>query len=382
MKPFFIFISCALLLGACNMPDDSTQIAAINIHTIAAQTVAARLGETSTVVAPSAQPPLQNTIPVLSTQAATTAAIPLSPSPDKNCDHITWGADITIPDDTVLKPGQVFTKTWRLENSGYCSWTSDYALVFVSGDAMQAPAYVQITSSSVAPGGTAEISINLVAPADNGEYQGFFKLRNANGANFGLGDLSKPFWVKIQVGDDEGVIYDFIAHADEAVWGSGKAPINFAKPGHQEVIYGGSISDSGGSASVLDGEETEDGKVSGKILTTSPKQVQDGYIVGRYPLTTIGFGDQLQGRLGFLPKSDGSCGIGRATFRIYYTVGDDMGTLKKLAEWEERCDDEMNKITVELVELVGKEVRFYLTVLADGSPEQDWAVWSSLGVMR
>jgi len=382
MKPFFIIIICVLLLGACNMPDDSTQIEEINIHTIAAQTVAARLGETSTVAVPSTQPPSQNTVPVLSTQAATAATIPLSPSPDKNCDHITWGADVTIPDDTVLKPGQAFTKTWRLENSGYCSWTSDYALVFVSGDSMQAPAYVQITSSGVAPGGIAEISINLVAPADNGEYQGFYKLRNANGANFGLGDSSKPFWVKIQVGDEEGVIYDFIANADEAVWGSGKAPINFAKPGHQEVIYGGSISDSGGSASVQDGEETEDGKISGKILTTSPKQVQDGYIVGRYPQITIGFGDHLQGRLGFLPKSDGSCGIGRATFRIYYTVGNDMGTLKKLAEWEERCDGEMNKITVDLVELVGKEVRFYLTVLANGSSEQDWAGWSSLGVMR
>ena len=59
-----------------------------------------------------------------------------------------------------------------------------------------------------------------------------------------------------------------------------------------------------------------------------------------------------------------------------------MGTLKKLGSWEERCDGEMRKISLDLAELSGKSVHFYLAVLAGGSPEQDWVVWSSLGVMR
>ncbi|MBE9523922.1 MAG: hypothetical protein IMY76_02410 [Chloroflexi bacterium] len=382
MKHLIVFFSCALLLGACNMPDDSPQIDGINIHTVAAQTVAARMSETGTDAAPATQQPVQNTASPVETQTPTTARNTLSPSPVSDCDHITWGADITIPDGTTLNPGQVFTKTWQLKNSGTCNWTSDYALVFVSGDAMQAPAYVQVTSNSIAPGQKAEISITLVAPTDDGEYQGFYKLRNADGTNFGLGDSSKSFWVKIQVGGEAGVMFDFIAQADEAKWGSGTAPINFAKPGHEEITYGGQASDSGGFASVQDDVKIEDGGISGKILTTGPKQVQDGYVVGRYPLTMIGFGNRLQGRLGFLPRSDGTCGIGRATFLIYYTVGDDMGTLEQLGSWEERCDGEMRKINIDLEALVGKELRFYLALLADGSPDQDWAVWSSLGVMR
>jgi len=382
MKRFIVIFYFALLLGACNMPTESSAPNAINIHTVAAQTVAARMSGSGTEVVTATQQPMQSAAPPSETQTPTTAANTLSPSPDIDCDHITWGADITIPDDTTLKPGQVFTKTWQLENSGLCTWTSDYALVFVSGDAMQAPVYVQITSSGIAPGQKAEISITLVAPDDDGEYQGFYKLRNADGINFGLGESSKSFWVKIRVGDKAGVVFDFIARADEAKWGSGTAPINFAKPGHQEITYGGQASDSGGFASVQDIAKTEDGDISGKILTTGPKRVQNGYVVGRYPLTTIGFGDHLQGRLGFLPKADGTCGIGRATFRIYYTVGDDMGTLKQLGSWEERCDGEMHKINIDLGTFEGKTVRFYLALLADGSPEQDWAVWSSLGVMR
>jgi len=382
LKRINVVFILAFILGACNLPEASSSSGVANIHTVAAQTVAARMTDSGTDTAPTT-PQLSQTAALPSeTMLPPTAVSTFLPTLDTECDHIAWGADITIKDGTTLKPGQVFTKTWQLKNSGTCSWTSDYALVLVSGHAMQAPAYVQITTDSVEPGKTVDISITLVAPQEPGEYQGFFKLRNADGVNFGLDDSSKPFWVKIRVGDEAGVVFDFIARADDAEWGSGTAPINFAKPGHQTITYGGQSSDLNGFASVQDDVKIEDGHISGKILTTGPKNVQDGYVVGRFPIYTIASGDHLQGYLGFIPKADGTCGVGRATFRIYYTIKDDMGTLKKLGSWEERCDGEMRKINLDLAELAGSSVRFYLAVLANGSPEQDWVVWSSLGVMR
>lgn len=384
MKRLSILLGMVFLLGSCNMPDEPSAPSGGSIHTVAAQTVAARMTESGTESTPATQQPTQSQNAALpsATQPPPTAVNTPPPSFDSDCDHITWGADITIPDDTTLQPGQVFTKTWRLKNSGTCTWTSNYALVLDSGHAMQAPAYVQITTDGVGPGQMVDISITLVAPIEHGEYQGFFKLRNANGVDFGLGDSSNPFWVKIRVSDEAGVVFDFIARANEATWGSGTTPINFAKPGHQTVTYGGQVSDDAGYANVQDNLKIEDGETSGKILRTDPKNEQDGYIVGRYPIYTVGLGDRLSGSLGFLPKPNGSCGVGRATFRIYYTLGDDMGTLKQLDSWEERCDGEINKINLDLDTLVGKSVRFYLAVLASGSPEQDWAVWSSLGVVR
>jgi hypothetical protein len=99
-----------------------------------------------------------------------------------------------------MTAGDAFTKTWRLKNIGSCTWTSGYKLVFDRGDAMGGPAEVQLTTGTVAPGQTVDVSVNLKAPAQTGTYQGYWKLRNASGVLFGWGDkASSAFWVKIKV---------------------------------------------------------------------------------------------------------------------------------------------------------------------------------------
>ena len=47
-------------------------------------------------------------------------------------------SDVTIPDGTVMAPGQSFTKTWKLKNIGTTSW-SNYNLKFFDGEQMDAP---------------------------------------------------------------------------------------------------------------------------------------------------------------------------------------------------------------------------------------------------
>jgi hypothetical protein len=99
------------------------------------------------------------------------------------CDKSQFIADITIPDGTILAPGTAFTKTWRIKNTGTCSWTPSYTIVFDHGDQMSGP-IAQALVGNVNPGQTVDISINLTAPATNNHYVGYWKLRNAAGVTF------------------------------------------------------------------------------------------------------------------------------------------------------------------------------------------------------
>jgi hypothetical protein len=107
---------------------------------------------------------------------------------------------VTIPDNTRVLPGQSFVKTWRLRNSGTCTWTDDYDLVFVEGHRLGAPNEIPL-DGPVAPGETVDVSVSLVAPAGDGTYQGKWQLRNDEGQRFGLGnDGTSSFWVRIVLG--------------------------------------------------------------------------------------------------------------------------------------------------------------------------------------
>ena len=116
------------------------------------------------------------------------------------CNRATFIADITVADNTNFAQGANFTKTWRLRNDGTCTWSTAYSLVFDHSDALGGAASVSLPTS-VAPGSTVDVSVNLVAPSANGIYQGFWKLQDASSNRFGIGfDASVAFWVKISVG--------------------------------------------------------------------------------------------------------------------------------------------------------------------------------------
>ena len=94
-----------------------------------------------------------------------------------------------------LNPERKFTKIWRIENQGQCSWNSDYRIVFDDGDAMDGPASQEITSGSVAPGDRLDVEIEFTAPDVPGTYKATYQLRNDDGVIFTFGGL----WVEIKV---------------------------------------------------------------------------------------------------------------------------------------------------------------------------------------
>jgi hypothetical protein len=174
-----------LMLSACQ-GDELPPTPVLDVETIdtaAAQTVAA--GQATEVPLALATPtgmlfPLPGTTSAIPNTGATALA---GGTTAQGCDNLTYVSDVTVPDGTVMLPGQQFVKTWAVDNTGSCPWTTDYQLVLVKGDPMggtTAPLTAQ-----VAAGTTADLSVGLTAPAAPGNYTSSWRLRNAAGVYFG-----------------------------------------------------------------------------------------------------------------------------------------------------------------------------------------------------
>ncbi len=138
---------------------------------------------------------------VVTPSMQTSPASPVGGISTTSCDRAGAGnpIDISIPDDSQLLPGQVFTKVWLLQNVGTCTWTKDYKVALFSGESMGAQISVSLPGN-VPPGQSVEISLDMVAPQTPGEYQSNWKLRNPSNEWFGIGpDGSAPFWVRIVI---------------------------------------------------------------------------------------------------------------------------------------------------------------------------------------
>lgn len=201
---FFLFSLTSQFLAGCNLPNgEETTPTELNV-TQAYETVLAHLTQSvQTTPSPTATQPSPTALTTPPTVTATRAAtVPVPTTTSRlNCDQAAPGnpIDVTIPDDTVLQPNQSFTKVWRLQNSGTCTWSKAYAAAFFSGDQMDAPVSVTL-AGDVAPGQSVDITVDMVAPSKAGKYQGNWKMRNASNVLFGIGPGgAAPFWVRIVV---------------------------------------------------------------------------------------------------------------------------------------------------------------------------------------
>ena len=123
-----------------------------------------------------------------------------TPSPGDNRTHpvnyyndAEFIADITIPDNSVLEPGEKFKKTWRMKNTGTSTWI-DFKLVFNQGDLMQAPEQVEVDKTL--PGEFVDIVVPMKAPGLIGSYMGYWRMQSNTNQAFG-----ERIWVLITVKD-------------------------------------------------------------------------------------------------------------------------------------------------------------------------------------
>jgi hypothetical protein len=312
--------------------------------------------------------------PFIVTQAPTSTTfvvtpIVSTPTAVTRCDWIQFVSDVTVPDGTTYSPGTVFVKTWRLKNIGTCTWTTGYKLVYVTGDQMGGAASVPLTAS-VAPGGTIDVSVSLTAPSNEKTYKGYWMLQNAGGVNFGYGaNAYSTFYVQIKVYDPSvsGIIYDFVSLCDSAIWASdGGVP---TCPTSSGAI---------GFADRLTAPKFENNTTgSSRALLLHPEAINDGYITGKFPAFEVMDGDHF--------KADVGCQYGSTLCFVHYQldykeVGDP--AIFNLWEWDEKYDNKIAPVDVDLSSLKGKNVRFFLRVESLGDPTQDDALWYAPRIVR
>jgi len=291
-----------------------------------------------------------------------------TPPPVSTCDKAAFVTDVTIPDGTELAGGTTFTKTWRLQNVGTCTWTTSYRLVFSGGDLMGASSTAFNLPTSVAPGGTIDLSVNLTAPITAGNFIGYWKLRNASGTDFGVGASGTyNFLVNIKVLSSYGSTYDFVTNACSATWSSGAGALPCP----------GTDGDVRGFVLPLGSHQMEDGISSSEGLLTFPQSVTDGFIQGIYPGFAVQSGDHFQSYVGCQNGGPTNCYV---IFRLNYQIGS--GPVYTLKTASERLEGLVYRMDVDLSALAGQNVKFILMVQAFGSASGDRAVWSVPRIVR
>lgn len=100
--------------------------------------------------------------------------------------------DLTVPDGTLVTPGEVIDKQWQVENNGTCNWDERYRLRLIAGPAMGAPAEQALFPAR--SGAQAVIRILFTAPAEAGEYLSEWQAYAPDGTPFG-----EMFFIKIIV---------------------------------------------------------------------------------------------------------------------------------------------------------------------------------------
>jgi len=107
--------------------------------------------------------------------------------------------DITIPDGMEIESNQWQNKTWELTNAGTCAWDANFVITQAGGAFFNSVSEREI-GKSVPPGGSVQVTVPIVSPADPGNYTAYWKVRSSSGQLFGYGENADlPFWVRIVV---------------------------------------------------------------------------------------------------------------------------------------------------------------------------------------
>lgn len=185
-------LASVLLLAACAPSAPVEPTPDVNaIRTSAANTVVAEFTLTAAAFTPTplpteTPPPAEETPIPTAEGALSTPAAALCDDYDFNLDTL----DVTIPDGTPMTPGQTFIKTWRIRNTGICTWDTNYRPVF----SYSSPPNVRMNAQPipldrlVAPGEEVEISIQFTAPTTPGRYALYWQMMNSRGIPFGKKD--------------------------------------------------------------------------------------------------------------------------------------------------------------------------------------------------
>jgi hypothetical protein len=185
-----LLIGCAALLAGCSVTDVPMRII-FGPTPDAVQTQQAIVLATRSAGSP--QPPtaapapstLPSDTPTASVTPTPTETATPTPSPTPTvCRYDAAFEEAVAPlEGATLAPGAAFRAVWRLRNTGNCPWTEGFALAHVDGRRLGAPAAV--APGALAPGEVLEVVVPMVAPEEEGEHAGAWRMRTDAGDYFG-----------------------------------------------------------------------------------------------------------------------------------------------------------------------------------------------------
>jgi len=361
---FVVFITAAQL--ACNISSSSATpdtFATLNgLYTASAKTLEAGKTPTGFTATPGLPPPTATG----ASASATNMPISQTPVPVSRCDAMQFLGDVTYPDGSLVTRNNTFVKIWSIKNIGTCSWTPSYALVFSGGDLMSGPSAVALIKN-VNPGETIEIPVTLNAPNKDGNYRGYWKLRNASGVLFGFGaQADTAFWVDVKVTGAGYVAYNFVNNYCEANWENNSGPLPC--PGNDDDTTGFVVKL---NAPVMENGVTE----TDPGLFTMPQGKKNGIISGQYPAITIQTGDRFRTVVNCEHNAK-KCDV---IFRLDYKNN---GQIKTLDSWHEIYDGKYYPVDLDLSALAGQTLKLILVVSANGAQNSDNAIWLNPRIIR
>lgn len=91
--------------------------------------------------------------------------------------------DLSVPDGTVVEPGESVDKRWSVRNTGTCDWGPGYRLVPLGENPLAGVGEVALYPAKA--GAEAIWRVTFEAPAEAGEYLGQWQAASPSGGRFG-----------------------------------------------------------------------------------------------------------------------------------------------------------------------------------------------------
>jgi hypothetical protein len=203
MKRLFSVI--VFLLGACSSgntpaitnPNPTVTSSPVGVHTMTSEMV---------MITSTPEPPPTSTVPPPATFTPSpsptdepTATLKTAAIVPACTNRATLIRNLSFSDGSSILSGFIFGKAWKIQNSGTCTWTTAYAVVFASGEQLNAPTETAL-NRDVSPGDTIDIQLRMKAPEIANSYTSSWMLRDPNGVLFGTGEsANQPLQVIIVV---------------------------------------------------------------------------------------------------------------------------------------------------------------------------------------
>lgn len=186
-KLFFLFLVIVILLSACG-------------------TLEVSLYRTPTPIVPTSSPTMRSSLILPTETRASATSTPAATGTlvsDALCNRAEFIIDVSVLDGTKFRARESFTKTWRLKNIGTCSWTHDYVLAFMTGEAMTSTHEYPLMTE-VFPGEIVNLSVEMTAPKLSGKHAGYWGIKNPAGVWMPVqrGHNNQTFTVEIVVEKD------------------------------------------------------------------------------------------------------------------------------------------------------------------------------------